>query len=139
MLRSYIDRVAEVDQDIAAMFAGTARVGAPEEVEIVLRAQRRKRGFLGQDVIGHVRNLIGLEDLSTGVSSFKIDALMRDSEKIESLDLLADKLVSRKSVMLLDSRSRDVSSPSAFAAIEEAYRELKDDLEVAQAAMPKAK
>jgi len=50
------------------------------------------------------------------------------------VDVLRDELVASKKVVRVDSRSRALDPAATYAAIEEAYLELKPQLEAAAAA-----
>lgn len=50
------------------------------------------------------------------------------TEKLELIDVLSDELVAYKDIPRVSERSRQVQDSTAFAAIEEAYEDLKSDL-----------
>jgi hypothetical protein len=75
-----------------------------------------------------VKRIFKSHNLQLEANHFVVRGLDRDTDKVEELDLLSDDLVVKKKVVLQDSRFRSVETQSAFAAIEEAYSELKDDL-----------
>ena len=52
-----------------------------------------------------------------------------ETHLIEPFDLLQDKLISVKSVIRPDERYRKIDTESMYRAIEEAYGDLRDDLE----------
>lgn len=54
-----------------------------------------------------------------------------NTQRVEEIDLLSDELVVKKQVVKQDARFRSVDKNSAYRAIEEAYQELKEQLETA--------
>lgn len=63
------------------------------------------------------------------VSAFQLVGMTQgDKPKLDTVDLLSDALIAKKTMLKIDTRGRAVLSKSAFEAIEAAYKEHKADL-----------
>lgn len=126
--RPYVAAVGDASESLGDAFAAMASVGAPEDIEVVLRPRRRSRNVLGDDLLGVARRLVRREELVEGMIDFEVKGLNGETGQIDLVDVLNDKLVSRKSILRSDSRSRALDDSSAYEAIESAFAELHDDL-----------
>lgn len=125
---SFIDTVTAADDDLGSCFKAAAKAGKADELQVILRPAPRSKKPLASKLLSAVKGLFKSHELQQEASRFVIRGLDRDTDKVEELDLLNDDLVAKKKVILQDSRFRSVEPQSAFAAIEEAYSDLKDDL-----------
>ncbi len=82
---------------------------------------RRGRNF--------IRAITGSRDFQERFQVLQADAMNEETHLIEPFDLLQDKLISVKSVIRPDERYRKIDTESMYRAIEEAYGDLRDDLE----------
>lgn len=131
---SYASAVAEADADLGAALDAAARVGQSEVVHLVLQPAPHRRNWLTEKALAAVRNLAARPDLRENALGFSVRGLDEEHDRIEEIDVLKDELVVTKKVVRLDDRSRAVDDAAAYAAIEEAYTELKTELEAAVAA-----
>jgi hypothetical protein len=130
---SYASTLKQADADLGAAFDAARKLGAPEEVQIVLRARKQGAGTLLERLKTTARNLLGRADLRTEASHFIVKGQMIDSGRVEPLDLLRDQLISHKRIIRLSERGRAVDSDAAYSAITEAHSELSDQLTTAAA------
>jgi hypothetical protein len=125
---SYASMVKKADTDLGAAFDAARQIGSPEEVEIVLRARKHEAGsWLGR-LKSATTTLLGQPDLRTEASHFVVKGEMRDSGRVEPLDLLRDQLISHKRIVRVNERSRALDSTAAYEAISEAHDELRSEL-----------
>ena len=128
---SYADVVAEADQDLGSAFEAAARAGQAEELEIILRPRAHSRQALTNRLLETVKRLARGQELRQESSRFSIKGLDAETERVETVDILKDQLISKKRIILENERTRALDSESAYAAIDEAYNELRDKLLVA--------
>jgi hypothetical protein len=131
---SYAATVRQADRDLGAAFQAAARVGTPQLVALRLSPEPYGRNWLGQRVVGAVRNLATRGDMRENTRTFKVNGLDDQTGRVEEVDVLRDQLVSSKRIVRLNDRTRAVDDQAAYAAIREAYSELKADLEQAASA-----
>ncbi len=126
----YAAVVAQADQSLGAAFSAAREAvgGDGAEVEVVLRpAVEDRRSFFERHFSG-LRRLAERTDLRSGARRFKVTGRHDETHRLDTVDLLSDRLISRKSVVRSDARSRAIDPNSAFAAIREAYDELREEL-----------
>ena len=128
---SYAEIVRRADSSLGAAFqAATDVVREPEQIELVLRMGPESRKWGLERLLGPIRSLVIREDLRDNVSKFQVKGRHSVTDKVETIDLLRDKLVLSRKMLRLGDRSRALDPSSAFDAIRSAYDELKDKLEV---------
>ena len=127
---SYAEKIKERDQDLLSAYESMKKIGDPESVEIVLRYRRKTPST---SILERIKGFLGLEDLRENAKKFKVKGVMKSSGRVNSVDLLSDRLISRKSVLRQGRNNKVLNAKSVYAAIEEAYFELKEELEAAAA------
>lgn len=128
---SYIKIVEKADRDLGSAFEAAKKVGGAGELEIILKPTAYSRGWLSPKILKTIKKLSLFNDIQSEARQFTIKGLNGETGNIDSIDLLNDQLIAKKKILCVDERSRALDSLSAFAAIEEAYEELKDELIVA--------
>ncbi len=130
--RSYLPTILDADETLGALFASAMDLGQVEEAEVVFRVSRSPTASLGSRLLDMARRLVqrdgGVVRPNSGVSAFEVRGRSERSHRIETIDLLSDRFVIRKRVVLEDGRHRVLLSGSAYSAITDAYQEVKDDL-----------
>ncbi len=130
---SYVSVVEEADESLGAAFDATTKAVTDDlqEAQIVLKTGRKRDADLGTSIRGFVRRLLGRDDLHENATRFQVGGLDTDTQRTAVVDLLSDKLVSTKRIIKESTRSRALDNNSAYNAIQQAYDELKDELEAA--------
>lgn len=131
---SYADTVAEADQDLGSAFRAAERAGGSQMVQLTLRPEPHARTWLRPRILDAIRQLAPRDDLRQNAQRFTVRGLNGERQSIEEIDVLRDQLIARRQVVRLDDRSRAVRDDAAYGAIEDAYAELRTDLERAAAA-----
>jgi hypothetical protein len=127
--RSYSQTLAQADTDLSQAFQAALRMGESEDVEIVLRSKPYSRtATLGARIKEVVKSLAGRGDMREHITKFTVRGYNPGEERVEALDLLNDQLIATRRMLRRDERTRALDSGSAFAAIEDAYRELRPQL-----------
>jgi hypothetical protein len=129
--RSWVDAVRAADQDLGAAFDAAARAGEAEEVEIVLKSRAYSREPIAERLLQTARRLVGVEEVRSEAARFQLRGENAHTGRVETIDLLTDKLISSQQIVLASEQTRSLDSRSAYAAINRAYRELHDDLLIA--------
>lgn len=137
ILRPFIARLEQADQSLHATFRAAMEAGEAEEFELVLKPAPYQREWIGQRLLTGVRRIAAIVANDTEareeMGKFEVRGFNGETGGLETVDVLHDQLVSEKTVVRYDERSRAIRSDSAYAAIEEAYAELREDLELAAA------
>lgn len=131
---SYAAAVADADQSLGAALGQLASAGEASVVGLTLQPEPYQRRFISRGLIDTARQILRRPDVRDNVLSFHIKGLDDRTDRVEEIDLLRDALISVKKIVRVDTRTRALSDDAAYAAIEEAYRELRSDLEQAAAA-----
>lgn len=131
---SYATTVAEADRDLASAFQAAERAGRSQLVHLRLGPEPHGRNWLAQRVLQTARQLAGRSDLRENAQEFTVKGLNGRTSSIEVVDVLRDQLIARKQIVKLEGRSRALDDEAAYRAIEEAYAELRQDLDAAAAA-----
>jgi hypothetical protein len=128
--RSYLAEIKNFDVGLYTALDTVAKLGEADVIEIRMQSSRKKESALGKTIAKIVGKLTKNEVLA-GFEKAQIGGFDSEIQKNATLDLLADRVVSKKDMVLIDERTRAVDPISAFVAIREAYNELKADLSVA--------
>lgn len=128
---SYTETLSQLNDDLGSAFEAAARVGDAQEIHLVLQPQAYSRNSLSQRLLGIVRRLAGESHLRENATRFHIKGFDEGTGKVEEVDVLRDQLIAKRRMVRLADRTRAIDPDSAYASIQEAYEELKDDLESA--------
>jgi hypothetical protein len=131
---SFMDTIAQLDQDLGAAFEAARRATDAEEVELTLKMTPHSRQPLSHRVVGFVRRLARRADTRTEMSQFIVRGVNNQTNRVEVVDALSDHLIAKKQIVRESARSRALDTAAAYAAIEQAYDELRDELQAAAAA-----
>lgn len=126
--RSYADALAQVDESLGAAFRAAAEISDATEIEITLAPRRYSRDGIGQRMIDVAKGIIGLRNVHEEAHKFHVKGFDPVSQQTELVDVLSDKLIVRKQIIRQGERSRALDSTSAYAAIEAAFAEVRDEL-----------
>jgi hypothetical protein len=134
---SYATTVRRLNSSLGGAFAAARRAasgGEEVEVEIVIRPKAYSRGStLEGGLLTSARALAARTDLPENATRFVVGGLDRVSQKVETIDLLRDQLISKKQIVKQGPRTRALLASSAYAAIGEAHSELRNELTSAAA------
>ena len=132
ILPAYVDVVRQSHVSLADALAANGRVlENPKVLQVILKPQREaSAGFLA-NMIGGLKELVSNGNVQEGADRLQVHGRCRDSDRVETIDLLKDQLISTKAIVRLNTRSRALDAGAAFEAIREAYLDLHDELEAA--------
>lgn len=132
---SYAQLVAEADADLGAAFDAARRFSETDIVHLEFRPEPyQRRRWLGGRALPAVLDLAQRADLRENALAFMVEGLDRESQSVETIDILKGHLVSTKRIVRLDARSRALDPEATYTAIEEAYQDMLPDLETAASA-----
>lgn len=128
---SALELVNDVDPAIGTVFKQMlGSDSSQEEVEIMIKGQGRHS--ISRQMQERVKRLIvpELYDKASPTQALKLEVggTNRETNRLDVVDLLSEKLISKKQIKLANSRDRILDKGATFDAIEEAYEELKDQL-----------
>lgn len=131
---SYASSLAQADESLGSAFQAAAEAGGAQTVRVVLAPEPYGRARLADRVKRFVQSVASRTDLRENAVNFTVKGWDEQTGALEAVDLLRDELVSTKRIVRLDGRSRAVDQSAAYAAVNQAYTELREDLEAAAAA-----
>jgi hypothetical protein len=121
--RSYVDLLQQAEQSLPdSLDAMLENVGG-RRLEIVLKPEKGRGKTLSERALGWVRGIAGLPRTKEGAEHFKVRGMDELTDRVETFDLLRDKLVSSRQVVRQDSRHRGVDPDSMFDEIGRAFEE----------------
>lgn len=133
----FVDVVRLADRSLGDAIEVTARaVDGPETVQVVIKSQPQARQSNRNRLMAPIRSLLNQNDARQGLDRLQVRGRCVDTNRVETIDLLKDHLISTKQIVRLNDRSRALDPDSAFQAIGEAYQQLKGDLEDAAGVSP---
>ena len=132
VLPSFVDVVRQSHVSLADALAANGRVlENPKVLQVILKPQREaSTGFLANMIEG-LKELVSNGNVREGADRLQVHGKCQDTDRVETIDLLKDQLISTKAIVRMNPRSRALVPAAAFQAIEEAYRDLHDELTVA--------
>jgi hypothetical protein len=121
---SLFSSVKQADESLASTFEAAKEVGQAKEIELILSVGSGK-GTLGTKPLEVAKRLLTLRDTNNDVIGGEIKGYNEEGN-MEIIDLLNAKLVVEKSIPRQQARTSIPQSDLVYAAIKEAYLELKD-------------
>ena len=129
---AYAEALRQIDLSLGDAFAANARLlDNPKTVQVVVKPQERSRQAALHRFLAPIRRLLGQSDLLLNTERLQLRERCRDTDRVETIDLLKDQVISTKSIVRLNERSRALAPDSAFQAICEAYDDLAEHLQTA--------
>lgn len=127
---SYAEILAEEDTDLGSIMTAAANVDGAEQVAISISVAPRSRDtHLATKVFDAIKRLAKKGKINEElVSKFEVRGFSEDLHRLDTVDLLKDFLVSDQKVTKVTARSRGLVSATVYQAIEDAYSEMKDQI-----------
>lgn len=127
---SYVEIVKQANDSLAAALEANRRVlEDPKILQLILKPEQGSRSRFLESMKKSLMALVGRDGVREGMERLQVRGKCRDSDRVETIDLLKDQLVSTKRIVRMNERSRALNPESAFQAIREAYGELQNQLE----------
>ncbi len=129
---AFIEIVRQADESLSDAFNAAAQViGASESVQLVIKFEKKGRLEALGRFLNIARKLLGRNEFRENADRFQLRGKCVDTNRVETIDLLKDRLISTKRIVRMNERSRALNPESAFQAIREAYQELREDIHAA--------
>lgn len=128
---SYAATLAESKSRLGRALRAAATASEAEVVGLVLRPEPRGRTPLSTDVLEFANSVASRDDLQENATKFTVKGVNVETGRVDTLDLLEDRLVSKRQMIGVGGNSRAIKADSAYGAIEDAYEDLRDELELA--------
>ena len=137
VLPPYVEYVEQADRSLGSAFAANRLVlEDPKTVQVTLTPEREAQTGALLRLKNALKELVGNDELRMGTRRMQVRGKCADTDRVETIDLLKDQLISTKSIVRMNPRGRALNPDSAFLAIREAYNEQHDDLVAAASISP---
>jgi hypothetical protein len=130
--RSEIDTVKQISESLGAAFEATDKIGQADEVQIILRPKPYSRDSLGKKLMDATKKLAKRKDIGQLASEFKVDVI-EPGKASQTIDLLGDAFIAETRILRQSAKGRALEPNDAFAKIEGAYEDRRQELEKAAA------
>jgi hypothetical protein len=98
------------------------------EIEVTFSSPTgRTQADLGAQIQRGLRSLLGADDPRGILDKMHVSGYLPETTRLDSVDLLADDLISSKSILLESRRGRALDNESAYDQIAAAFQELRPD------------
>lgn len=122
--RDVADAISRHDDDLGKVFAAARTLTTAPMIQIDLRVPKRKRLGFHIPWLAKIVPMLADGDIRQGIESLWLRAKNDTEKQSRLLDLLQDALISQKSVLKEDEKTRSVDAQSMYAAIIQAREEL---------------
>ncbi len=134
---SHIEAMSRTDNSLAEAFRAPFRVlEYPETLHLHLKPIANERRSLLDRLVSPIKELMSTPSIRDGVEKLEVRGKCSDSERVETLDLLKDQLISTVQIVRMNERSRALDTNAAFNAIYEAYEDSFDLIQSAASVSP---
>lgn len=127
---SEIETVKKADKSLGSAFEATDEVSQADEVQVILRPKRYSRDNLGKKLMNVTKKLAKRGDIASIASEFKVDVI-EPSKASQTVDLLGDAFIADTRILRQSTAGRALDKEDAFAKIEDAYEDRRQELEKA--------
>lgn len=118
----------ELDDNLPDAIEAAKRASDAEYIEIVFRAKRYSRHGINIPFLNRLASWLSRSEVRAAVDTLKIRARDEITQSVEEFDLLQEYLLSVKQVVKQDDIHRSVNTNAMYAAIQEAYDELRPEI-----------
>ena len=127
---SYLREVKECYEDFGVALEAQASLGGEmDRLSIMLKPSKSGRVHTLHSLMRPIMDLLNMPGFQTHAERLQVRGLCFDTGRVETLDLLSDRLISAKRIVTINERSRALDSASAFDAIREAHYEMRPFLQ----------
>jgi hypothetical protein len=130
---SEVETVEKANKALGKAFRASDEVSQADEVQVIFKPKPHSRDLsLGKKLMKATQKLAGRGDIADIASEFKVD-VMEPGQRSQTIDLLGDAFVAETRIMRQSTTGRALDEKDAFAKIEGAYEERRQELEKAAA------
>jgi hypothetical protein len=130
---SEVETVEKADKALGEAFRASKEASDADEVQVVFKPKPHSRDeSLKKKLKSATEKLASRSDISDIASEFKVD-VMEPGKRSQAIDLLGDAFVAETRIMRQSTTGRALDEKDAFAKIEEAYEDRRQELEKAAA------
>jgi hypothetical protein len=133
VLRPFVDDVRSINRSLADGLEALASIADAQTIHVTLAPAPYSRDALGRlgTVKSILRRILRSSSAVDDTAGLKVRGRDPETESVETIDLLKSQLLTHKQVIRLGPRGRTLDPDDAYRAIQEAYRDLRDDIRVA--------
>ena len=128
MRASYASVLSNAKRSLGDALEQASDACGAEDIEVIMRPRVRSKGKLSAAVGGIVRFLMKRQDVYENVERLDVRGRKSNTDEVQQIDMLNDRLNTIKHVARAAVKYRAVSSDSMYEAIEAAYSELHDKI-----------
>ena len=134
---AYLDYLQRASKDLWEGFVAQNQIiDDPDTIQLVIKSSRESRRSSLHRLISPLKRILSQDELREGTERLSVRGTCTDTNRVETIDLLKDKLISNKTIVRLSQQSRALDPESAFKAIIDSYDELHDPIQHAAAISP---
>ena len=134
---SYVEELSRAHDSLAETFRATSRVlEHPKTLHLYLNPIASERRNLLDKLVSPIREFLSTPSIRDGIEKLEVRGKCSDSERVETLDLLKDQLISTVQIVRMNERSRALNTNAAFNAIYAAYEDSFDLIQSAASVSP---
>lgn len=130
--RADAEILEQKNQSVFRAIRAIRELGQAGEIGFILKPEKNKRENIGQDPLDMARELANDDECRNSSTRFVVKGVDEEG-LVTEVDILKDQLLAKKKVLRQSGQYRTIIPESAFAAIEEAYREMLPDIRRAAA------
>jgi len=127
--RDMESHLRELDDNLSDAFKALKQTTDAEYIEIVLKSKRYSKDNISVLFFNRLRNWLSHSEVRVGVDDLRVRARDETTGGMENFDLLQEYLLSVKQVVKQDDVHRSVNTSAMYAAINEAYRDLRPEID----------
>jgi len=118
----------DLDDNLPDAIEAAKHASDAEYIEIVFRARKYSRHGINIPFLSRLADWLSRSEVRAAVDTLKIRARDEITQSVEEFDLLQEYLLSVKQVVKQDDIHRSVNTNAMYAAINEAYTELRVEI-----------
>lgn len=126
--RSYFSAIRSASTSLADALEAQASLSHADSVELILRTKPHSGSALSNGLQRIVSRLVSRTDYHAEYNTLRVKGTNPNTGGTEVFDLLKDQFISQKKILKHAPRSRSLNPTSAYDAIQQAYREQRDEL-----------
>jgi len=130
--RSYLPAIEQADASLGRALREAMDAGEAQQAELTLTPSAYSRDSIGGRLLQTVRRLARRRDLrDEDVRALQVKGYDPEADTVEEIDILNAHIFTTKQIVKVNERDRTLDTDAAYRAIQDAYDELKTDIEEA--------
>lgn len=123
-----VDALEKIDKNLHAAFKAQRDQSNAGEIEIIVKKSRKENAKGLSGIAAYAKKLMANQEIAVSTTALKVSGYSSRVGRTDEVDLLNDQLISKKTILVQDGKSRVLKESSVFDAIRSAYAEMEADL-----------